>query len=330
MKIHWFLIFWMIVSAAGYGQSLPQLEKKYNRLYRQYGALQSELDSLKARLESHATRIDSEKSQSAADKQKIIRLMAEGLEISGQIRTHEEKLRKLQREMGDISLQLTKEYGGQLDSLQQALKAVTEPVRQRELLNRFMTTMTKYIRVSPAFTTLSFDPQRLADIELSAVSDSLEKEIYREILTRAAADIDSHLTYIEKTQNELETLLRLEEKHREFLEETESESYPGSFATALSLNTPRITTDNYDHTAPAIERTAAVSPLASLFRQLGVGVFPTQSEPGEVAPPETGASLSPREFLTLLKAAQQRLLYLRRIVTEKLSVQSQHSPSRNQ
>ncbi|GEM_PF-4717780 len=331
MKIHWLLIIGMALFATGYSQSLSRLEEKYQRQQAQLSALQNSLDSLKLVLEAHAARIDAEKDRPNADRQKIARLMAEGLEISREINRREATLRKFQQEMGSTRLQLVHRYGERLDSLHQALNGVSSPVRQQFLLQRYLALMMKYVRVSPAFQTLAFNPQRLKSLEPGGDSDSLQHVIYREILTNAAAEIDSHLVLIEKTTDEMENLIRLEEKHREFLEEAESEAYPGSFAPGLIPGRSSGYTanaDNPERITTATDKFSATNSPGSIFQQLGIGISPALSETGGV--PASNPSLTPREFLNLLKAARQQLRYLRQIVDEKLSEEPGISPPPNQ
>jgi hypothetical protein len=90
----------------------------------------------------------------------------------------------------------------------------------------------KRLLVSPTVKRLSFDPQRILQIQPNQYSDSLESAIYSDYLNKAVKEINTHLNEVKNTRREFDEIITLQEKTSSFLEDVAEDQNEGIFLAA--------------------------------------------------------------------------------------------------
>ncbi len=75
--------------------------------------------------------------------------------------------------------------------------------------------------VAPQVPLLSFNPEKIVQIDLSKLKDVKEKSIYNDYLKNALTEVDSVLNKVKSLSNDFNQIVRLQKKSQKFLEETE-------------------------------------------------------------------------------------------------------------
>ncbi len=304
-------------------QNVTQMEKQAQSLERQIKDEQQELDSLNVLLENQVARIDSIKGVSDSDKGKIRKLMSASLPISEQINKKQARIATLRKDLGKIQFQLAQRYSSIIDSLQQVEKSGSGKIKQADLNQEIIFYTEKYLQYSPAFKALSFEPNKIQQISLSATADSLERAIAREYLQNALADINDHLTHISKNREELQDIVRLESETEDFVQEVEGTyfgvlSQSDNFATESERNFQGPTGQSTQAADAASNSPTHVETSGRLLYQLkidGVSNFSVTKEFNSDLPQ---IRLSLAEYLDLLKEAEKRLSDFQTLIRQKL------------
>lgn len=304
-------------------QGVAALENRFSNLQQQIESGKARLDSLDVRLEKQASQIDAEKKKETVDKEKVRRLMSESIPLTAQIDEQQKQLNNLQKEREQLKYLLAQRYSAKLDSLQSLGKS--RDSNPEELQKQIVFYTEKYLAVSPAFRALSFDPEKIRQINISSTNDSLEQAIARDYLQKAQTDIANHLADIEQNRKELEATLRLERKTREFLEEVDDENFallsragnPGG-AKELSLgNAPTgAVTDEL-----SLSVATRVESMALFFEQLNISNSEELIAAWQYAVQSGETYLTLEEYLTLLKTAEKQLRQFHSIIENKLKGQ---------
>lgn len=317
----WLPVLFLVLFRVAAAQSVAALEEEFFTLQRQIETVQGGLDSLNASLEQQAGQIDAEKRRESPDREKLRRQMAAGLALSKQIEERQKRLQTLQKNRTQTQYRLAQRYAAMLDSLQalQAGAATANP----ELDQQIVRCTEQYLLYSPVFRALSFDPQKIREINPTESSDSLERALSLNYLRNALAELESHLQEIGKNREEVENTLRLERKTRQFLEEVDADNL-GLLARAgnpagaerLAANSPA----GFDPQASGEIALAAarVESIALFFGQLGIRDLEGVSWNRLTAAPSGPAPLSLEEYLALLQAAEKQLKQIRNTAQQKL------------
>lgn len=316
-----FLIFWL--SQIAVAQGVLVLENRYSDLQQEIEIEKAHLDSLNTLLEKQASLIDAEKQKDTIDKEKVRKLMSESIPLTAQIDAQQKKLNTLQKEQEQLRYQLAQRYSAKLDSLQNLEESGSG--NAEELQRQIVFYTEQYLTVSPAFRALSFDPEKIRQINISADGDSLEQAIALNYLRKAQADVSNHLADIEQNRKELEAALRLERKTREFLEEVDDENFallsqtanPGRTEQSLVGNSPsNVLTDE-----GALALASRVESMALFFDQLNISNSDELIAAWRYAVQSGETYLTLEEYLTLLKAAEKQLRQFHSIIEKKLKEQ---------
>ena len=322
LKPIFFIIHFLIGGGLVFGQNIQELEKQYSDLLQQIERQQSSLDSLNALLEQQAKTIDREKQKENADKNRIRQLMAGGLQLSQKIELLQQQLFNLNRNEAALNSQLAQRYFGVLDSLQEVEKSPNYRGDRQALRGQIVTYTEKYLRFSPSFKALSFDPQKIREIDLSETTDSLEREISADYLRRAVSDVNSHLRHIEKNREELENIVKLEEKTQEFLEAVEDEQF-GLFAQSVDAaaspaGSNDLSSESFQRDPPGIRSSEQLQAIALFFDQLKIDLTGDVLQNWHSPVDSTEMSISLEDYLQLLKEAEKRLKQYRVVISGKL------------
>lgn len=315
------LILWLSQIAVAQGVSV--LENRYSDLQQQIEIEKARLDSLNALLEKQVSLIDAEKKKDAIDKEKVRKLMSESIPLTAQIDAHQKQLNTLRKEQERFRYQLAQRYSAKLDSLQNLEKSGSG--KPEELQRQIVFYTEKYLAVSPVFRALSFDPEKIRQISLSASGDSLEQAIALDYLQKAQADVATHLADIEQNRKELEAALRLERKTREFLEEIDDENFALLTQTGNPGGTERFSVGNSPSNVVTNEGSLSLATrmesMALFFDQLNISNSDELIAAWQYAVQSGETYLTLEEYLTLLKAAEKQLRQFHSIIENKLKEQ---------
>ncbi len=208
-----FIILFFI--AAANAQNLTELETKFEHLTNVINENKISIDSLKKIINERGKKIDVEKSKSNPDKDKIVGLMANTVTISNKIDQLQKKSEDDEKEYELVKNKLDKKYSAILDSLN-SINPSNDKVEEEKLVY-----VQKRLLVAPQVPLLSFNPEKIAQIDLSKLKNNKEKSIYNDYLKNALKEVDSVLNNVKNLSNDFNQIVRLQKKTQKFLEETE-------------------------------------------------------------------------------------------------------------
>ena len=231
-KIFITILIYLALQGITAAQTIPELEKKLSSLQKEWTEVKSELDSLKALYEDQTQVIDKEKKRAKPEKDKIAKLMSHALTVSDQLNVKTGQLSILEDNFNVIKRELDGRYSHQIDSLQALANSKRFAGEKENLESQILRLSEKRLLVSPTVKKLSFDPQKILQIQPEQYSDSLESAIYSDYLSNALKEIDTHLNNVHNTRKEFEEIIILQEKTGSFLEEVAEDQYDGIFLAA--------------------------------------------------------------------------------------------------
>ncbi|HSP88527.1 MAG TPA: hypothetical protein VLN45_10370 [Ignavibacteriaceae bacterium] len=221
MKIFFALVFFFFLNNSIFGQSLNELEKKFERLNTQLIKENKTLDSLKIIHSKKAEQIDSEKKKKNPDKENITTLMAGTVFISNKIEEQNKKVSYIEKDFENLKKQLHTLYSVKIDSLQKLKDSGNE--NEEDLDKEILLLTEKNLLVAPKIPKLSFSPEKILKIDLNKAKDQKEKTIYKEYLNSALTEVNLLLGSVEVQISEVEQVVNLHTKTKKFLEEAELE-----------------------------------------------------------------------------------------------------------
>ncbi|GAB4373944.1 MAG: hypothetical protein Kow0042_18180 [Calditrichia bacterium] len=285
-------------------------------------AAQSRLDSLKAEFDSLTAEIDREKSQPKINKPRVAALMARALAVSREVEEQEKIITRIEGNIVETKSQLIAQYSVQFDSLKNLLKAEKEEKRRLELEKQMVALAEKKLLLLPKFTQFSFDPQKVNQIQLSDVQDSLEYHIQADYLRHAQSDIEEKIHRLRIIREELENIVLLEKDMADFMEEVGDHDYLGMMIQSKMEGRKPVTASS-----SFIERMMAPTELVEQIRSFYVylhrmeTVDPSPKKPTWAFPPDsTSAHLDREAYVQLLKNAEKILEQYKWAIAKKLSV----------
>jgi hypothetical protein len=316
-------IFCLTVSSAA--QNLAQLEKQFDETRQKLTELNIALDSLRAIYDSHTHVIDREKSRPKPDKDKLAKLMSQGLAISDKLGKQEKDVSNLQDNLSTLKKKLNDKYSLKIDSLQSVLNSKGFKGDKGELEARILQFAEKRLLVSPTVGKLSFDPGKILQIQFDAMTDSLDVAIYSDYLRNALRDIDGHLSSIRSSRKEFEEIVTLQEKTSEFLRDVSEEQNNGIYlaagnqpgATKQATLTDPTQIANLESERSGVIYTQFQSYLDILF-QLNWKDQIQQQSTWTSPVDSTVVNLTLEDYLQLLKDVERELNSYKKIITAKL------------
>lgn len=200
-------------------QSLNELESRYENLR---NGIQKEnliLDSLKSVLENRAHQIENEKQKQKPDNDKIVKLMAGSVSLSNSIEHYQGKLEESTKNLNRIIKGLDNKYSVIIDSLKLLKKSSKENLEKIDDEILFFTK--NKLLISPQVEMLSFNPEKILQIDLNKAKSSEEKLSLTEYLSSALSEVNKLLTEVDSQLEEADEALTLQKKTSKFLSETE-------------------------------------------------------------------------------------------------------------
>ena len=282
-------------------QSLDALEKRYDNLRSVVKKDNMILDSLKNILENRAKQIENEKQKLNPDNDKIVKLMAGSVSLSNLIDDYQEKLEA--------------RYSAKIDSLQLLKKSTKE--NSEKLDSDILLYTEKRLLISPQVDLLSFNPQKILEIDLTKTKNSDEKASLKEYLSSALAEINAELSEVTKQAKEIDAALILQEKTSKFLAETEFDRdfRPGKSSrssTARTYESSILSVQDKLVIADQINSYALLLDQLNIFdKSENINLQKFNFKSGK-------ANLSLKDYSSLLKELKQRLSDYKLILTNKI------------
>lgn len=202
-------------------QNLSELENRFSYFSRQIEREETSLDSLKLILQQRAGKIDEQKKRNPADKDKIIGLMSSSASLSNNIEKRTDKIEKLRGSLEMVKKSLYRRYTAILDSLNRLQQQTDDKSEIAELNKKILTFTEKRLLASPGIDFLSFNPNRILQINPNEMKDESGKKIYTEYIKNAAAEVDDRLRRVNESYNEVQKITYLRKKAGRFMDEAD-------------------------------------------------------------------------------------------------------------
>ena len=214
-----YIPFLMLFLINTFSQDVSDLEIQYSILNNSLVEAKNELDSLNQLLNKKADEIDNEKKKKKSEINIITKLMAESIIIASRVEDQQKKVNQIEGSLRFLKQSLQYKYSAIIDSLKRIENSTTDKESKSELKMMMLNFTQKRLYLSPDIPLLSFNPQKILDIDLTSISDSVEKKIYLEYLMTALTEVDSHLIKIKGLSDEIHEMIILQEKTESFIDE---------------------------------------------------------------------------------------------------------------
>jgi hypothetical protein len=149
--------------------------------------------------------------------------MAETIVIASQVEEQQKSIEQLKGNINLLKQMLYKQYSVMLDSLISLEKSITDKEIKNKLKIKIFDYTQKKLYLSPDVPLLSFNPEKILDIDLDTITDSLEKVIYQEYVQSALNEVEGHLAKITRLRTEINGIIILQKKTESFLNELDNE-----------------------------------------------------------------------------------------------------------
>lgn len=306
-------------------QIVPELEKNMSLLQKEWIEVKGELDSLTVIYDDQTGIIDKEKKRTKPDKDKIAKLMSQALTVSDQLDSKREQLSNLDANINVIKKQLDRRYSHQIDSLQTLINSKKFTGNKENSESQILKLSEKRLLVSPTVKRLSFDPQRILQIQPNQYKDSLESAIYSDYLNKALKEINTHLNEVKNTRREFDEIITLQEKTSSFLEDVAEDQTEGIFLAAENqAQTPNEATfsgspfgGDLSTSKSGIIYSQFQSYLA-ILQQLNRNNRIQQQYSWHSPVDSSSVTLTMKEYLQLLNDVEKELRSYKKIVQNKL------------
>ncbi|OGU83217.1 MAG: hypothetical protein A2W11_06085 [Ignavibacteria bacterium RBG_16_35_7] len=285
-------------------QSLDELELRYDNLRSVVEKDNLILDSLKNILENRAKQIENEKQKPNPDNEKVIKLMAGSVSLSNTIDDHQEELETDTKNLKQLSEMLEVKYSAKIDSLKLLKKSGKENFDKLD--GEILLYTEKRLLISPQVDMLSFNPQKILEVDLKKAKTIEEKLLLKEYLSNALAEVNLLLSDVTKQSEEISEALTLQRKTSKFLTETEFDRNVGidrisrSSSQRTSLEISLSGKDNLTIADQINSYTLLLDQLNIFDKSEGVKTNKFNHKPGTT-------NFSLKDYSELLKEIRQRL-----------------------
>ena len=213
------LILFSGVFTNSHAQNLSNMENELFGKLLNYQFNKNEIDSLNIELKITRNNLEKLKANEAENKEKIIAVMSSSVIVTNRLRDLNKNQKKADEEINTLRNRMYSFYEAKIDSLRSAESESNRIFVQQDILNY----TEKKLLVQPKLGVLSIDPLKLLNLR-SNRETPLTRKIVREYFTEAISEVDSHLTVINQSLEEVEEIIQLSSLTESFLEETNLES----------------------------------------------------------------------------------------------------------
>jgi hypothetical protein len=300
-------------------QSLTHLEKRYEQLNIQYEKENRILDSLKNIFSFKTSLIDIEKEKKNPDNDKVIELMAGSVSTSNKIEEQNKKINRIENETENVKHLLHERYIAKIDSLESLKK--TGKTDEAKIDTEILMLTEKNILVAPRILSLSFNPEKILQIDLNKTKDPKEKTLYKEYLDNALTEVSTLLETVGTQISEINQIVSLQTKTRKFLEEAELES--NMIIQSQRNQTPEIDAaprpvENTGFTGTSSDFATNVKNYQIILRQLDIQQLSKTDLKLKMSFEETDRKLDIKEYQKLLKEVKERLQEFKLVLANKI------------
>jgi hypothetical protein len=317
LKIFFILLYFSAIDSIN-AQSLTVLEKKYDQLRNQYDKENKILDSLKNIFSIKAEQIDSEKKKKNPDNDKIVDLMAGTVAVLNKIEERNKKINLIKKDIENIKQQLNIGYNAKIDSLELQMKA--EGKDEDELNAEILLFTEKKLLVAPRIPSLSFNPEKILEIDLNKTKDPKEKSLYKEYLNNALNEVNNLLENINIQILETDQVVTLQTKTRKFLEEAELESnmiIQGQRNQTSEINAGPRTDEGIGVRGTSNDFASNIRTYQLILSQLDIQQLSKTDLKWEISSDEINRNFNVKEYQRLLKEVKKRLQEFKLVLANK-------------
>jgi len=321
MNIKLSLVFILILNSITLNaQNIDQLEQEYMYMQTELYQEKQLLDSLLEVMNERATQIDREKEKRVTNQGKTVDLMAQSVPIANQIESQQIIIAALEKKIETKQQILLYEYSEIIDSLRRVEEKKMSPEEEETIEKLIFYYTEKKLRVSPQIQSLSYDPEKILQINLSAIEDSSERNIYEQYLHSALKEVDNQLQIIQHLSLEINEMSRLQNKANRFLDELEMDSRIVPYAVVKEEYRPeKEEVFNNNGTRGIPSNLVEIDYYMVLMRQLE-WVQPREKLSKWQSPLDsTQINLSINEYQILLQEIKQRLQEYGSILKKKIT-----------
>lgn len=300
-------------------QNLVELERKYISLVQNYQIEKSALDSLSKIMNERAEQIDAEKRKPNPDQIKILKLMAGSVNITGALEIQQTKVNQIEKSIESIKQTLDAKYSLIIDSLQNLKRSGKYKGDAEELDAQILIFTERRLAVAPKVKSLSFDPEKILEINLAEIKDSLQRLIYSEYLHSALSEVEKLLTQVNESSEEVSQIILLQKKMNKFLEETEFERPIKQYNLSESISR---TFGDIRETSDLSAGKSFIPQFISydlLLDQLRINRSSELKSKWQSTIESDQKNLTLKDYQNLLKEVKKRLLDYRLILSNKLN-----------
>jgi len=253
----------------------------------------------------------------------IKKMMAGTTTISNKIDEHQKVVTKIDKELEGIKKLLSRRYSVEIDSLTNLESSNQFEGNKSDLRSRILALTEKKILVAPKINSLSFNPEKILNINLSAVTSPDEKKIYSEYLNSALNEVNSQLTQVKNISDEINQIVMLQKKTKKFIEESEFD-FDMKTANTLSRSDAIVSTNNPDLStstkALSSYQNIQIQSFFILLKQLDLKQINDFNTHNRFSSETPNKKLSIKEYRELLKEVEKRLSDYRLVLTNKLNL----------
>jgi len=301
-----FLILFIATCAA---QELTVVERSFLTTLQSSTQLQKRINKLDSLLMHKATEIEGAKKARTRSESTIKMLMSEGIALSDSIANYRKQLSAIQNQQRQEQEQLGALYRERIKTLRETLEDVS--AEQAVDINKRIDLLShKYLLLNPALKQLSFDPERIEKINLAIISDPIERDILTAFLQKANMEVNERLKQIRSTREEVEPLIRLNEKRQDFLAEVNDDNFTffgGSGIETAASDEIRTTGEfTSDERIQSLLFEQNANSIALFFGQLEISNF-QESDLSITDSSLNAGRFSSSEYLKLLKEIEKQL-----------------------
>ncbi len=302
-------------------QSLPDLEKKYDQLNLQFEKENKILDSLKNIYTYRTSLIDIEKEKKNADNERIVEMMAGSVEISNKIESQNKKLSRIENDIENVKDKLHRIYIAKIDSLQNIKEAGKG--EDDKIDSEILKLTEKNILVAPKILSLSFNPEKILEIDLQKTKDKKEKVIYKEYLNNALNEVNGLIESVNSQFTEVNQIVALQTKTKKFLEEAELESNlliqrQNNVSTQTQAPISLREVDNSGLTGTSADFVSNIRTYQIILRQLDIQQLSKTDLNLKFSSEELNRNLDVKEYQRLLKEVKERLQEFKLVLANKI------------
>lgn len=275
---------------------------------------QNVLDSLNQELIFFAKRIDAEKSRRDPDNDVLSTLMSSALTLSKRIELQQKNIAIYEEQAEAARIQLDRFYQLSIDSLQVSEIREKSQISRQRLLKQIGLFSEKRLLISPPIPSLSFDPKEVLKLTLKENASVIERNIYRDYLTKASSEITSHIQYLQSKRIEIEEISKLQDKASRFMKDVQTDDKLSVFGQMNRNYSSVQRTEGTSFSTSDLTSNSGRSSFNILLRQLDI-------VPNSKVDFSSYADYNVRnkEFIAVLSEAEQRLREYKQQITTKLT-----------